>query len=114
MAERRRPRRWLEAALIVAVAAGLAWVGWGIWRDRQLAARLPLIPLGMDGKAAEAILGRPDWAGPCGARIATLPREGCVRELGYASAFALLFPKHFLVQLDRHGRVIEAEIIAAP
>jgi hypothetical protein len=111
MAER---RRLLDYALAAAVAAGLAWGGWGWWRDRQLEARLPSVAIGMDAKQAEAILGRPDWTGPCGARIASLPREGCARELGYASAFALIVPKHFLVQIDGRGRVIEAESIRGP
>jgi hypothetical protein len=111
MAERESRSRWLEYALAAIVAAGIAWVGWGMWHDRRLAERLERIAIGMDGKAAEAALGRPDWTGPCGARIASLPREGCARELGYASAFALVFPKHYLVQLDRNGRVIEAEAI---
>jgi hypothetical protein len=106
------PRRLLENALVAVVAAGLAWSGWGWWRDRQLSARLPLVAIGMDARQAEAILGRPDWTGPCGTRIVSLPREGCVRELGYASAFALIVPKHFLIQIDRNGRVIEAEAIS--
>ncbi|HYG46953.1 MAG TPA: hypothetical protein VD846_03330 [Allosphingosinicella sp.] len=114
MAERRawRPRRLLEGAFAAAVGAGLLWCAWGYWYDRRMPERLERIHLGMDRKAAEAILGRPDWEGTCGARIASLPREGCARELGYASPFALIVPKHYLVQLDRGGRVIEAEIIA--
>jgi hypothetical protein len=66
----------------------------------------------MDRRSAEAVLGRPDWEGECGARIDSLPREGCARELGYSSPFALIVPKHYLVQLDSTGRVIEAEVIA--
>lgn len=108
------PRRLLEYALVAAVVAAVAWGGWGWWHDRQLSARLPLVAIGMDARQAEAILGRPDWTGPCGARIFSLPREGCVRELGYASAFALVVPKHFLIQIDRNGRVIEAEAIGRP
>ena len=108
-----RPRRLIETAFVAAVAAGVAWCGWGLWYDRQMPGRLERVHLGMDRKSAEAILGRPDWEGDCGARIASLPREGCARELGYASPFALIVPKHYLVQLDRDGRVIEAEVIAA-
>jgi hypothetical protein len=109
----RSPRRLLEAAFVAAVAAGLAWCGWGFWYDRQMPGRLEQVPLGMDRKSAEAILGRPAWEGRCGARIASLPREGCALELGYSSPFALIVPKHYLVQLDRAGRVIEAEVVTA-
>ena len=114
MAERRAWRRPLETAFVAGVGAGMLWCAWGFWQDRQMPGRLERVHLGMDRKSAEAILGRPDWEGECGARIASLPREGCARELGYASAFALIVPKHYLVQLDRDGRVIEAEVIAAP
>lgn len=113
MAEPRR-RRWAEYGLAAAVAAGIAWVAWGFWYDRQMPGRLERVHLGMDRRSAEAILGRPDWEGVCGARIASLPREGCAMELGWSSPFALLVPKHYLVQLDRDGRVIEAEVIAGP
>ena len=116
MAERPalRPRRLLEAAFVAAVGAAILWCGWGLWYDRQMPGRLERVHLGMDRKSAEAILGRPGWEGACGARIASLPREGCARELGWSSPFALVVPKHYLVQLDRDGRVIEAEVIAGP
>ncbi|HEX6376440.1 MAG TPA: hypothetical protein VFZ91_12065 [Allosphingosinicella sp.] len=115
MAERpaRRSLRILETALIAAVAAGVGWCGWGLWHDRRLAAGLAQVHLGMGREAVEAVLGRPDWVGGCGARIAAMPREGCARELGYASAFAPLLPTYYLVQLDRRGRVIEAEALGA-
>jgi len=109
-----RPRRLLETAFVAAVAAGVLWGAWGFWYDRQMPARLERVHLGMDRKSAEAILGQPDWEGECGLRIASLPRAGCARELGWSSPFALIVPKHYLVQLDRGGRVIEAEVIAAP
>ena len=96
-----------------AVAAGAAWSGWGVWHDRRLAARFEQVHLGMDRKAVEAVLGGPDWEGGCGGRVPTLPRAECVREIGYASAFAPLIPGYYLIQLDRGGRVIEAEAIGA-
>ena len=114
MAERPAWLRPVEAAFAAAVAAGMAWCAWGLWYDRQMPDRLERVHLGMDRQSAEAILGRPDWEGGCGARIASLPREGCALELGYSSPFALIVPKHYLVQLDRDGRVIEAEVIAGP
>lgn len=107
-------RRILENLLVAAAAAGAAWIGWGLWHDRQLPARFERIHLGMDSGSVEAILGRPDWQGECGRRIPSLPREGCARELGYASAFAPLRPTYYLVQLDGRGRVIEAEAIHSP
>jgi hypothetical protein len=73
--------------------------------------RLERVHLGMDRNSAVAILGRPRWEGECGARLASLPRDGCARELGWSSPFTLIVPKHYLVQLDRNGRVIEAEVI---
>lgn len=107
-------RRLLETAFVAIVAGGLIWAARGFWYDRQMPDRLERVHLGMDRRAAVAILGRPRWEGECGARIASLPREGCALELGYSSPFSLIVPKHYLVQLDRNGRVIEAEVIAAP
>lgn len=114
MAEPGRRRRWLETALVVAVAAGLAWGGWGWWHDRRLPGRFAKVALGMDRTAAVAVMGKPDWEGNCAAYVPYLPREGCARELGYASAFAPLIPSYHIVQLDRSGRVIEAEPIHSP
>jgi hypothetical protein len=110
----RRRRRWLELGFTAAVAAGAAWGGWGAWHDRRLAARFEQVNLGMDRTAAEAVLGRPDWEGACGTYVRTLPREDCARELGYASAFAPIFPSYYMIQLDRGGRVIEAEPVPSP
>jgi hypothetical protein len=108
-----RTRRWLENIFLAAVAAGLAWCGWGLWHDRALSGRFERIRLGMDQAAVEAALGRPDWAGECGARLRSLPRADCASELGYASAFALLRGRYWLVQLDRSGKVVEAEPLDA-
>jgi hypothetical protein len=104
-------RRLLETAFAAIVAAGLIWSARGFWYDRQMPGRLTRIQIGMDRDAAVAILGRPRWEGQCGARVASLPREGCVQELGYSSPFSLIVPKHYLVQLDRNGRVIEVEVL---
>jgi hypothetical protein len=108
------PRRALEAGLVAVVAIGLGWAGWGIWHDRGLEEEFPLIHLGMDRKAVERAIGRPDWEGGCSSYVPYLPREGCARELGYSSAFAPIVPVYYLVQLDRSGRVIEAEPIRSP
>ncbi|HET9638224.1 MAG TPA: hypothetical protein VFP12_03370 [Allosphingosinicella sp.] len=105
------PRRLLEAALVAAVGAGLAYCGWGWWHDRALSGRFTRIQLGMDRKAVEAVLGAPGWEGICTSYVGYLPREDCARELGYSSAFAPLRPLYYMVQLDRSGRVIEAEPI---
>ncbi|MGZ8286927.1 MAG: hypothetical protein ACXW27_13655 [Allosphingosinicella sp.] len=104
-----RPRRGLEYALAAAVAAGIAWGGWGYWDDRQMHGRFTRVQLGMDREAAEAIMGAPDWDGGCAGRVRYLPRADCSSELGYASAFAPLRPVYHVVQLDRSGKVIEAE-----
>jgi hypothetical protein len=102
-------RRWLETAFVAAVGAGLVWAGWGFWHDRTLPGRFTQVQLGMDRKAAEAVLGAPDWEGACAGRVDYLPRADCSTELGYASAFAPLRPVYHVVQLDRGGKVIEAE-----
>ncbi|HEX8526836.1 hypothetical protein [Allosphingosinicella sp.] len=111
MAERpaRIARRWLEGAFVAAVAAGLAWAGWGFWHDRRFPARFTQVQLGMDRKGVEALLGAPGWEGACAGSVRYLPRAQCTRELGYSSAFAPLRPVHYIVQLDRSGKVIEAE-----
>ena len=113
MAERSawRPRRWLESAFVAAVGAGIVWAGWGYWHDRQLPRHLTQVQLGMDRGAAVALLGTPDWEGGCAGHVDYLPRADCFSELGYSSAFAPLRPLHYLVQLDRSGKVIEAEPI---
>ncbi len=111
MAERPawRPRRLLEAAFAAAVAALMLWAAWGYWNDRRFPDRFTRVQLGMDRAAAEAILGAPDWEGGCAGQVDYLPRADCSSELGYSSAFAPLRPVHHVVQLDRNGKVIEAE-----
>jgi hypothetical protein len=108
------PRAWTarkiaETAFVAAVGAFILWCGWGLWRDRELAERFTRVQLGMDRKGVEAVLGGPRWEGPCTGYLGYLPRADCVRELGYSSAFAPLRPDYYMVQLDRRGRVIEAE-----
>ncbi|HEU0135188.1 MAG TPA: hypothetical protein VFR28_10220 [Allosphingosinicella sp.] len=102
-------RRILETGFLAAVGAGILWCGWGLWHDRQLPERFKRIHLGMDRPGVEAVLGRPDWQGACAGRIPYPPRAGCALELGYSSAFEPLRADHYVVQLDRSGRVIEAE-----
>lgn len=102
-------RRWLESAFVVAVAAGMAWAAWGFWNDRRLPERFTQVRLGMDRKAVEALLGAPDWEGGCAGYVRYPPRADCSSELGFSSAFAPLRPVHYIVQLDRSGKVIEAE-----
>jgi hypothetical protein len=111
MAEPRawRPRRLLEGAFVAAVGALTIWAAWGFWHDRQLPDRFTRVQLGMDRTSAEAVLGAPDWEGGCAGYVRYLPRADCSSELGYASAFAPLRPLYYLVQLDRSGKVIEAE-----
>jgi hypothetical protein len=104
-----RPRRLLESAFIAAVGAGIVWVAWGFWHDRQLPRHLTEVRLGMDQKAVEAVLGTPDWEGGCAGYVRYLPRADCSTELGYASAFVPLRPAYYIVQLDRSGKAIEAE-----
>ncbi|HEY0130439.1 MAG TPA: hypothetical protein VGB57_03470 [Allosphingosinicella sp.] len=102
-------RRRLERAFILAVGIAMVWIAWGLWSDRQFPGRFTRLHLGMDRKAAEAILGAPDWEGGCAGSVDYLPRSDCSVELGYASAFAPLRPVYYIVQLDRSGKVIEAE-----
>ena len=104
-----RPRRLLEAAFVTAVAAGVLYCAWGFWHDRGLPDRFARIQLGMDRKSVETLLGRPRWEGACSGQVDYLPRDGCSTELGYSSAFAPIRPEYYIVQLDRNGRVIEAE-----
>jgi len=111
MAEGRawRPRGLLETAFVAAVGAGAVWAAWGFLHDRQFAGRFTQVRLGMDRRGIEAVLGAPAWEGPCTGEVGYLPRADCDRELGYASAFAPLRPVYYMVQLDRGGKVIEAE-----
>ena len=102
-------RRWLETAFLIAVGAGILWAAWAFWHDRQFPDRFTRVQLGMDRKSVETLLGTPDWEGACTGNIGYLPRADCARELGYSSAFAPLRPVHYMVQLDRSGKVIEAE-----
>ncbi|HEX8064379.1 MAG TPA: hypothetical protein VF535_14345 [Allosphingosinicella sp.] len=106
---RRRPRRLLEAAFVAAVGAGAVWAARGFRHDRQLAGRFDQVRLGLDRPGVEAVLGAPGWEGGCTAYVGYLPRANCDKELGYASAFAPLRPAHYMIQLDRGGKVIEAE-----
>jgi hypothetical protein len=105
----RGPRRWIELGFLAAVGAGLVYSGWGYWHDRELPRRFTKVQLGMDRNGVEALLGAPGWAGACAGRIRYLPRSECSSELGYSSAFFPIRPDHYIVQLDRGGRVIEAE-----
>ena len=102
-------RRLLETGFAAAVGAGLLWAGWGYWNDRRFADRFTQVQLGMDRKGVEAALGRPDWEGSCTGYVGYLPRGDCATELGYSSALAPLRPVYHMIQLDRSGRVIEAE-----
>ncbi|MEO7177751.1 MAG: hypothetical protein ABIW83_02810 [Allosphingosinicella sp.] len=116
MTERRdwRPRLWLERAFVAAVGAATLWAAWGFWHDRGLPGRFTQVRLGMDRKSAEAVLGRPDWEGGCASYVAYLPRADCSSELGYSSAFAPIRPAYYILQLNRNGKVIEAEPIFSP
>lgn len=105
----RGPRRWLEIAFLAVVGAGLAYAAWGFRHDRRLPGRFTQVQLGMDRKGVEALLGGPDWEGGCAGYVSYLPRGDCSSELGYSSAFAPIRPVHYIVQLDRNGKVIEAE-----
>jgi hypothetical protein len=102
-------RRILETAFAAVVAIGLIWCARGFWHDRHLPARFERVHIGMDRKAAEAALGRPRWEGACAEYIDYLPRAGCSTELGYSSAFAPIRAHYYILQLDRSGKVIEAE-----
>jgi hypothetical protein len=106
-----RSRRLLERAFILGVGVGMAWAAWGFWHDRQFPDRFTRLHLGMDRNSVEAILGAPDWEGTCTGYGGYLPRADCARELGYSSAFAPLRPVYYMVQLDRSGKVVEAEPI---
>ena len=113
MAEGRawRPRRILETAFLAAVGAGIVYCTWGWWHDREFPDRFTRVRLGMDRNAVEAVLGAPGWEGTCTSYVGYLPRADCARELGYSSAFAPIRPVYYMVQLDRGGKVIEAEPI---
>jgi hypothetical protein len=102
-------RRLLEGAFVAIVGGGLVWAAWGLWTDRQFPDRFTRVQLGMDRKAVEAVIGAPDWEGQCTGYVGYLPRADCALELGYASAFAPVRPVYHMVQLDRSGKVIEAE-----
>lgn len=106
-------RRLLETGFVAAVGAGLVFAVWGYWHDSRFLDRFVQVQLGMDRNAVEAALGRPDWEGPCTTYIGYLPRADCAVELGYSSAFAPLRPVYHMVQLDRSGRVIEAEPVGS-
>jgi hypothetical protein len=101
--------RRLETAFVAAVAVGAVWAAWGFWHDRRLPGRFAQVHLGMDRAGVEAALGAPDWEGTCTSYVTYLPRAECSSELGYSSAFAPLRPVHYVVQLDRNGKVIEAQ-----
>jgi hypothetical protein len=111
MAEPRRldRRRIAETAFVAAVAAGTAWAALGFWYDHGFPGRFDRVHLGMERNGVEAILGGPDWDGPCAAHVDYLPRADCSRELGWSSAFAPVRPLHYIVQLDRSGKVVEAQ-----
>jgi hypothetical protein len=111
MAEEGGPdrRRLLERASVAALGAGLLWASWGFWQDHRFPDRFTQIRLGMDRHGVVAVLGNPDWEGPCTGYVGYLPRAGCAQELGYSSALAPLRPVYYMVQLDGSGRVIEAE-----
>jgi hypothetical protein len=109
MSERSRRRRWIDAILLALVIAAAGWAGWGAWHDRRLPRQLLNVRLGMDRAAVERLLGRPDWEGGCAARLSYLPHADCARELGYSSAFAPIFANYYVIQLDRSGKVVEAE-----
>jgi hypothetical protein len=107
-----RPRRPAEYAFVAFILAAAAWCVWGFWHDRRLPDRFERVSLGMDREAVEAVLGAPDWESGCGgAEVITLPRADCALELGYSSAFAPVLPRYWVIQLDRSGRVIEADAL---
>ncbi|HYW15055.1 MAG TPA: hypothetical protein VE891_02735 [Allosphingosinicella sp.] len=102
-------RRLIEALFFGIVALGMIKAARDFWYDRRFPERFIQVRLGMDSRAVPGLLGTPRWEGACAGRVRYLPREDCSRELGYSSAFAPIRPVHYIVQVDRSGKVIEAE-----
>lgn len=104
-------------ALGCCILAAGGWLAWAIHRDNQLAQNFDNIKTGDNKSEIFARLGKPGRVEQCGAFHGPLPKGlpvGCDSEYVYASPFAPLNPKYYVVRLDAGGHVLESEFWASP
>jgi hypothetical protein len=90
------------------VLATTAWIVWAILRDTRLARDFEKVETGATESEVIVTLGKPTRIEKCGEFLGPLPEaelEDCSKEYLYASPFAPLDPKYYVVRFDRHNRV---------
>ena len=111
----------MKGALLIAsvclVVVGLCWVAWGICRDKVLESGFTKVRLGDSESEVVRQLGRPKRVEHCGEFMGPLTKaemEACVREYFYASPFAPLLPKYYVVRFDANNRVSSTAPYSSP
>jgi len=88
--------------------------GWTLHRQHVIEAASERTALGSQEGAVTAQLGSPWRATACGATFGGTFRNGCARELLYASPFAPLIPKYWAFRFDQEGRLIDKYRYVSP
>ena len=90
------------------VLAAAIMVGRAILRDRELEMGFDTIAAGTDEREVIRTLGPPKRIEGCGEFFGPLTKqelEGCAREYFYASPFAFVLPRYYVVRFDVNKRV---------
>ena len=101
----KRPVYVIVGSIVLAITA---WFVWAILRDTRLARDFEKIETGATESEVIVALGKPKRIEKCGEFIGPLSKaelKVCSKEYFYASPFAPLDPKYYVVRFDVNNRV---------
>ena len=101
----KRPVYVIVGSIVLAITA---WFVWAILRDTRLARDFEKIETGATESEVIVTLGKPKRIEKCGEFMGPLSKaelKVCSKEYSYASPFALLDPKYYVVRFDVNNRV---------
>jgi hypothetical protein len=114
LADIERPVAW---SLVFFMLALLAFLGWAVGRDNSLAKGFDKIEIGSTQKEVVQRMGEPRKIMKCGEFFGPIPKEeldGCTREYLYASPFAPVKPRYYIVRFDSNNRVRSTAPYSSP